>query len=89
MGKKFIHVKYLKSLELEIEKSGIFVVEPDCILTPYAVDFLDEKGVKIVYGDCKKDEEESNLRIRIQEILKAEYGIECENVIEKILDKIR
>ena len=82
MGRKLIHEKYIRSLD--IARNGVFVMEPGFILTPYANDLLCELGVKIVYKS-----EEEDLKRKITRILKEDYGIDNQTIVERILEKIK
>jgi|GEM_PF-5379505 len=83
MGKKLIHEKFIRSLDLS--RNGVFVMEPGYILTPYANDLLCELGVKIVY----KSEEEEDLKSRVIRILNEDYGINNNDVVDKIIEKMK
>ncbi len=84
MKKKLIHGKYIEKLDLI--KGGIFVMKPDYILTSSTMDLLNEMDIKIVYG-CH-DETINNLKYKVIKILKEDYGIEKEEVTQRILKKL-
>lgn len=66
-----------------------FYVSKDMILTSGVKDYLKEKHIDLVYGEIEKKEEseQKNLRPMIEKILKEDFNIVDNNMVEIILKK--
>lgn len=77
----------LRNVENYIEDNRI-IIEKNMILSSSVKDYLAEKGIEISYErKCNQDNGE-NLKKKIERILKDEYQISDEKIVELILKKI-
>ena len=82
MAKKLINKNQLQDGYCRERK--VFYIDKEMILSQSAMDFAREHQIKLEYD--KK--EETSLHDDVKKMLKYEYGIENENVLEAILNKL-
>lgn len=62
-------------------------VEKDMILTPGAKDYCKERNITLVYGEPETKEPVETLREKVTRILKNDFNIVDENLVNTILRK--
>ncbi|MCR2043834.1 hypothetical protein [Anaerosalibacter massiliensis] len=82
MSKVLITKNNLDSFLEKEDKS--FLVDKNFILTPGAIDILDERNIKIIY----KNDIEENIVERITRLLREDFKIEDYGEIEKITNLV-
>lgn len=69
-------------------KTMTFTTEKGMILTQSALDFAREYQIKVTYASAVDKEHSANLANMVRTILKEAFGMEDEQVVKKVMEKI-
>jgi hypothetical protein len=88
VGKKLINKNHLQ--DAYCREQMTFVVDKGMILSQSAMDFAREYQIKLIYSTnpVVSAPPAENMQKKIKNLLKCEYGIENEQILKAILDKI-